>query len=231
MKYEKGEAVRWLSHLDVLRTFERALRRSGLPVEYTEGFNPRHKLWFCAPIGVGVTGEAELAAFDLAFSIDCEDIAQRLASVMPEGFKVRDAWPVDQKGSPFSNSVINSMRIALELSAGVTAGELQSAIDLSMARTEIEIERDSRGSTKTINIRPRIARLEIAETKESVAIVVADLIQTNEFGVRPAELVRALQKIAPGVELLSAHRVEVRIIRDTRTAKKGGEIVCQKRSS
>jgi len=180
---------------------------------------------------VGVTGEAELAAFDLAFSIDCEDITERLAGVMPKGFKVRDVWPVDQKGSPFSDSVINSMRIALGLSAGMTTDRLQSAIDLLMARTEIEIERDSKGSTKTINIRPRIARLEIAETKESVVIVAADLIRTNEFGVRPAELVGALQKIAPGVELLSAHRVEVRIIRNTKTAKKGGEIVCQKRSS
>lgn len=229
LRYEKGEGARWLSHLDVLRTFERALRRSELPVAYTEGFNPRPKLWFAAPIGVGVTGEAEMSAFDLTLPVNSEDIAERLAAVMPQAFPVRGAWPIPQMGSPFGANVVNRMRIMLEPPVGVTAENLQNAIDVLMAQTEIEIERESKNSLKKINIRPRIARLELEQVADRAATMLADLVQTNEFGVRPNELAESLARVLPGVGMLGAHRIEVRESKDTQSSKKGGDTVCPKR--
>ena len=219
LRYEKGEGARWLSHLDVLRTFERALRRSELPVAYTEGFNPRPKLWFAAPIGVGVTGEAEMSAFDLELPVNGEEIAERLFAVMPPAFAVRGAWPIPQMGSPFGANVVNRMRIMLEPPVGVTAENLQNAIDVLMAQTEIEIERESKNSLKKINIRPRIARLELEQVADRAATMLADLVQTNEFGVRPNELAESLARVLPGVEMLAAHRIEVREIKDTQSSK------------
>ena len=63
--FEKGESVRWLGHLDLLRTFERAIRRAELPIAFSAGFNPRERLAFASALGVGVTGEAELATIEL----------------------------------------------------------------------------------------------------------------------------------------------------------------------
>ena len=221
LKYEKKEDARWLSHLDVLRAFERALRRSELPVAYTEGFNPRPKLWFAAPIGVGVTGQAELAAFDLDVPIDSEEVAERIAAALPEGFAARGAWPIDVKRAPFPPDTVNRMALDLGVPEGVSEADFRGGMSRLMAEPAIEIAREKEGRRKTIDIRPRIAALELVRFADEAATVAVDLIQTNEFGVRPAEFVSALGRFVPGIELLSAHRIEI--------GMKGGDTYCRER--
>lgn len=209
LKYEKGEGARWLSHLDVLRAFERALRRSDLPLVYTSGFNPRPKLWFAAPIGVGTTGEAELAAFDLEAPVDAEDVGDRLAAVMPDGLAVRGAWRVQERGAPFKADLVNKMRLVLAIPEGADAAGMEDALKRFLASSEIVVKRDRDGASKMLNIRPRVLRLELERCAEGEATVLADLAVSGDFGVRPAEVVGALAEFLPGLELVSVHRIDI----------------------
>src|SRR5437588_10146928 len=89
--FEKGEACRWLGHLDILRTFERAIRRAELPIAFSTGFNPREKLAFASALSVGVTGSAELATMELTAPVPSAELVGRLNDKLPPGIRLRSA--------------------------------------------------------------------------------------------------------------------------------------------
>ena len=88
MMYEKVGPARFISHLDLLRTFGRAARRAGLPLAFTQGFNPHPKITFAAPLAVGISGEAEFADLELTEKIPAPFVARALSDALPEGLRV-----------------------------------------------------------------------------------------------------------------------------------------------
>ncbi len=88
VKYEKTGCMKFLGHLDVLRFFQKAIKRSGLPIAYSEGFNPHQLLSFAAPLSVGVEGYGEYFDMELQKKCDETDIKNRLDSSMVDGVKI-----------------------------------------------------------------------------------------------------------------------------------------------
>ena len=84
--FRKSAAVRYVSHLDMMRAFKRALRRSGLPIVYTEGFNVHPVMIFTPPISVGYMSECELLDIGLTVEVSLKEVLSRLAASLPEGF-------------------------------------------------------------------------------------------------------------------------------------------------
>src|SRR5690349_8902503 len=99
IKFEKGEPVRWLGHLDILRTFERAIRRAELPISFTAGFNPRERIAFASALSVGVTGAEEPATIELTESLPGEEVVERLNAKLPPGLRLQSAVPIPDAGS------------------------------------------------------------------------------------------------------------------------------------
>src|SRR5437588_692687 len=97
--FEKGESVRWLGHLDILRTFERAIRRAAPPIAFTAGFNPREKLAFASALATGVTGAEEPATVELTDSLPPEEVVERLNANLPPGIRIRTALAIPDAGS------------------------------------------------------------------------------------------------------------------------------------
>ena len=86
--YAKGEPLRYISHLDLTRTWERIFRRAGLPVAYSQGFNPRPRFQIAAALPVGVTGRGELLDVWLTEAMAAEEIIVRLRPSLPAGLEV-----------------------------------------------------------------------------------------------------------------------------------------------
>ena len=85
---KQGEAV-WISHLDLMRLFQRAFKRAGLPLTHTQGYNPRPSVSIAMPLSVGTESLCELLDFDLeGEEVPCEDIMRRLNAVLVKGVKV-----------------------------------------------------------------------------------------------------------------------------------------------
>ena len=85
---KKGRAV-WISHLDLMRLFQRVFKRAGLPLTHTQGFNPRPSVSIALPLSVGVESSCELLDFELdGEDIPCDEIRQRLNETLVEGVKV-----------------------------------------------------------------------------------------------------------------------------------------------
>src|ERR1035437_2871630 len=96
LRFEKGEAIRFISHHDLMRAMMRAIRRAALPVRLTEGFNPRPRIVFPVALEVGIASLDEVAEIELTQCSEIQEIHNRLASVFPPGLElkaVRDLPP------------------------------------------------------------------------------------------------------------------------------------------
>ena len=84
----KGEAIRYISHLDYADMIQRAICRAKLPAAYSEGFNPHLKIAFASALAVGVTSEAEYMDFELTEALPVAEVSARLAAKLPDGVQL-----------------------------------------------------------------------------------------------------------------------------------------------
>ncbi len=88
--YEKGEAIKFISHHDEFRLWERTLRRADLPLLYKQGFHPQPHMQFAAPLGVGITGKDELIDITLSPPVPLAELAERVRAKLPPGVILQD---------------------------------------------------------------------------------------------------------------------------------------------
>lgn len=209
--FEKNEAARWLGHLDVLRTFERAIRRAELPVAYSTGFNPREKIAFASALGVGITGARELAALELTEPIDPCELVQRLNDTLPPGIRLLEAEVIAEEGS---RDLLNrfdraEMQVVCTCEPGMTLQAAQAAADSLLAQPHFEIEREREGRVKRIDVRPFIYSIEATELQDNRLTFTMLLSLGAEGSVRPAEIVSLLANELPGLRVRRMHRARL----------------------
>jgi radical SAM-linked protein len=130
LEFSRGEKMMYLSHLDLMRTFGRALRRAEIPVLYSEGFNPHAKMVFGLPLQVGVTGEAECLDIDVADGFEADRTPGILNARLPDGLKVSRAREVftNENAMAIITHASYEMTVAMEIDAqngcGVSLEEL-----------------------------------------------------------------------------------------------------------
>src|SRR5262245_48619840 len=99
MRFRKDGSLRWLSHHDLLRTFERMLRRAELPFRSTQGFNPHPRLVFALSLPLGVVGQSEVVELEFDQLISPDEVRQRLSSQCPPGLQMLDACRIPTNAS------------------------------------------------------------------------------------------------------------------------------------
>ncbi|MBA7704216.1 hypothetical protein ES703_113018 [subsurface metagenome] len=124
LKFGRGEELKFLSHLDLMRLWERALRRAGLPLAYSEGFTPHPRIALAAPLSVGVTSEAELMDVFLSRWIAPDSFVAQAKKQLPQGLDLPEAWPV-------------GLNIP-SLQSQVRFAEYKVEVDMEKARQEVE---------------------------------------------------------------------------------------------
>lgn len=96
IKYERNEDAKFISHLDLMRTMNRALRRAKAPLQYTQGFNPHSMMTVALPLSVGITSNCEYLDVTFSEEVDTEKFADKLNSVMPSGLYVKKMLLADE---------------------------------------------------------------------------------------------------------------------------------------
>jgi radical SAM-linked protein len=212
--YTKADSVRWLGHLDVLRAFERALRRTSLHVSFTQGFNPRIRINFASPLGTGITGDAEPAVIELDDSAAPDAVEASLNEVLPPGIRIHGVEEIPDAGR---RDLLNSFdraeyRIVCGGEATVTPDACEAAVRALLDAEEIPVVREREGRTRTVNVRPFLHELAFLETEESSGKTIWHaVVGIGESGnIRPAEIADALAVYLPGVKLKRAHRTRLR---------------------
>ena len=160
LRWSKGEEVRFTSHLDVLRTFERAIRRSGIPIAYSEGFHPHPKIAFGPPLPLGLISEAEYLDLQLTEPFSNQFLL-RLNKALPQGFKILEAKTIFTKAESLS-SAINSALYKTELP--LTEEEIKEKIEYTLSQRNLMASRVSKEELKEVDIRFEIFKLEIEDS-------------------------------------------------------------------
>jgi len=197
LRYAKTGKIRFSSHRDMARCWERALRRVELPVASTEGFSPRPKLHFGLALSTGHESSAEYIDVDLlepeATSVDLGSLAGRLSEMLPPGVEVVEVAVVD-RSEPSLQEAVTSCTWSIEV-AGVTPETLDAEVRTLLARSTIPFERERKGRTTTDDLRPGILDLVVVGATPADAPVPGALIEaelaTQPHSVRPAELLAA----------------------------------------
>jgi radical SAM-linked protein len=207
IEFTLGEKLKYISHLDLTRAWERAFRRAGLPLAYSQGFNPRPRFQIAAALPVGVSGRAELLDAWLDEALAPAAMLQRLRPVLPEGLGVSAVSEVDLR----QPSLQSQMRAA-EYRAIVTSHEpvraIHARIEALMAAPALLRQRHHKGRLQTYDLRPLIQGIEVMDCSDEAAGDAAEHIlemylQASPQGAgRPDEVLDAL-----GLSLMP-HRIE-----------------------
>lgn len=191
--FEKvGNAV-WMSHLDLMRLFQRAFKRAGLPLKHTQGFNPRPSVSIALPLSVGVQSRCELLDFDLdGMEVPCEDIMTRLNAVLVDGVKVLDVY---ENGSKIKHLSLLRCSVDLEYDRGVPA-EAQEMLGSLFARESLTVEKKGKNGVTQQDIIPMIRCMEILSKGENVLRMNAVICCQNPT-LNPAQLTTAISTYLP----------------------------------
>lgn len=192
IEFTKGEPVRFVSHLELAKTFERALRRAELPIAFSEGFNPHPKIAFASALAVGVTSEVEIVELELRADMSPEQLARRLGSEMPPGLEIKQIIPVTQK-TPALMALIDRAiyKVLVEITGTLEPSVLAENINDFLALEDIRVEKFSKKGTKIVNIRPGIYGLK-GEILGDTVLFDLELLTGSTGSVRPDQVIEAL---------------------------------------
>lgn len=185
--FYKHDEVRFVSHLDMQRLFQRAFRRAGLPLSYSKGFNPHPLLSFATALSVGYTSECEYFDVFLDEKIDADEFRSRVNAVLPEGVAVTKAVDAGEMKTSLTTLMRSADYFArLDFDREVTSDELENAL-ASLLTGEIIVEKKTKGGIKDVDIRPLLISVNLIDCSEGSAILYIKGKLTAEGGL-PLEL-------------------------------------------
>ena len=192
--FRKGERVRYISHLDVLRFWERAIRRAGLPLAYSQGFTPHPRLAFASPLPLGFIGEAEIMDVTLEDRVDPGTFREQLAAQTSEDLRVVRAEEIPA-GAPSPQATLTWADYTVEL-PNVALEAAEAAVADFLARESYAWTDDRREKARVVDLRAGVSRL-AAERLECGVHLAARLRAHQDMTIRPEHVVSAL---FPGCE-------------------------------
>ena len=127
IRFCRGEEVKFISHLDIMRLWQRVLNRTGIALAYSEGFNPHPRMSLAAPLALGVTSEAELMDIVLDKWSSPHSFTAAISPQLPHGIEVLQVYPINLN-MPSLQSQVRFAEYAVELETGKRREEIASAI-------------------------------------------------------------------------------------------------------
>lgn len=190
--FEKKGMIRYISHLDLMRTVTRAVRRSEVPLWYTEGFNPHPYMTFSLPLSLGTESECESMDIKIEGDITNGEIFEKLKAVMPDGINVTAVTePV------FDPKEIAYGEFTIDFDGNFDREKAKEAIDSLLSQNEIIIQKLGKKGHKKVmkefDLKPLIFEPEISDTENGIRLFVR-LPAGSKTNVNPSLLAELIQK-------------------------------------
>ena len=188
--FEKGERIRHIGHLDIQRSVQRGLRRSGLPVAYSQGFNPHILITFASALSTGACGKREIMDVTMAEEVDEKEFLTRMNRAMPPEIQLKEARAVDSK-HPSLMGMVRAAVYDLAIRDEETGRMLIAAIPAMMEKERIPAMRKTKTKLTEVNIKPLILSISGEENH-----IRATLILNERESCKPQMLLDALKETA-----------------------------------
>ncbi len=186
VKFSKHGAVRFVGHLDIMRYFQKAIRRSELPAIYSEGFSPHQKLSFAQPLAVGLESKGEYFDLEVSSAISSESIKDALNAQMVAGIEILDVVLLDEKSGNAMASV-EAASYLIRFSNGCEPSFIwQDAFLKFMELSSIQIIKETKKSTITIDLKPFIFQYEVID-----ASIFLTLNASSAGNIKPMLVIKA----------------------------------------
>lgn len=185
-RYSKEPELRFISHLDLMRTWERTLRRAQIPVAYTEGFHPHQRINLGAALPLSFSSNCELIDFWLLEEFQTDDLSTKIINSLPPGITLHSMELVELE-APSLQKAIRGAEYQVELEATASPGDLVGVVEDLLSQGSIQRER--RG--KTYDLRPLIEGVQVNGEKGSPRLTMRLSAMEDGTG-RPDEVLRAL---------------------------------------
>jgi radical SAM-linked protein len=191
LKFSRGDKLKYLSHLDMMRLWERAFRRAGLALVYSEGFSPHPRISIAVPLAVGVTSSAELMDIFLVKPMNPGAFLRQVNPQLPDGIAITEVTPV----SPDAPSLQSSMRYAefrLEIQAGKSAEQVKSDIAILLKKDQLPWQHKRDTGERHYDLRPLIDDIWLIGAADGLCTLGMRLRCDTSGSGRPEQVAMAL---------------------------------------
>jgi radical SAM-linked protein len=206
LTFAKGEALKYISHLDLSRAWERLFRRAGLPMAYSQGFNPRPRFQIASGLPVGITGRGELLDVWLSARPDPEEVLARLRPAAPPGLEVLAAEEVDLR-APALQTQVQAAEYAVRLQTAEPVEAIRARAGALLAAASLPRQRHHKGKLQSYDLRPLVQSLTVRPAGGDGALLEMRLQASQAGAGRPDQVleVLGLSLAARGIERTKLH--------------------------
>ncbi len=201
VRYAKRGRLRFTSHRDFSRAFERALVRARIPMAYSSGFNPHPRISYAGASPTGAASEAEYLEIGLAERVDAQRLAADLDEALPDGLDVLEVVE-STPGSLAERLEVSRWRIDLP---GTALAEVEPAVGAFLAAASVAVERMTKKGMRTFDSREAVLALSATPYDEGTALEV--VLRHTVPSVRPDDVLSGLRQVgglhAPGAPLVT----------------------------
>lgn len=165
IKYAKTGVLRYIGHLDVMRYFQKAIRRAGLDVAYSQGYSPHQLITFAAPLGLGVTSEGEYFDAEMNSVTTSKDMVERLNQTMVDGMEVKEIVAL-QEGAKTAMAVVAASDYLISFREGyLDENQFLPAVNAFYAQDSIHVVKVTKTKETLIDIKPFIYDIGVRENR------------------------------------------------------------------
>ncbi len=191
IKFSRGEELKFLSHLDLMRLWERAMRRARIPLAYSQGYTPHPQLSLAAPLAVGVTSEAELMDVYLSRWTTPQFFQARVKEQLPRGIQLLEVWQIGLK-VPALQTQVKAAEYKVELETDKSTREIQQSLEALLKTEKLPWQHMRDTGPRHYDLRALIQDLWLIEHRDSVCVLGMKLRCDEQGSGRPEQVTRAL---------------------------------------
>ena len=208
LAFTKADTAKYISHLDLMRTFQRAFLRAGLPIKHTEGFNPHAFVSIPLPLSVGFSSGCEVLECELLGEVPLDTVPGRMNAVLPAGITVHRCY---QAVRPVKELCYVNYIVTLDYETGAPFGAETAIRDL-LARESLVVTKRSKKAKSgqvEVDLIPLIARATVEERRDSITLDL--IVRAQNPGLNPELVVGAVRRECPDAapDFVSIHRRSV----------------------
>lgn len=202
---KKGDAI-WISHLDLMRVFQRSFRRAGFLLKHTGGFNQHAYVSLALPLSVGTESSCEIMDFELETDFVPEELRDKLNETLPAGVRVLEVYDSACKLKELTHL---HAQVVLEYDGGVS-DETEAAIAALFERDELPVEKKTKRGMAEVDLKPMIQYLKVVRVSEQ-ELLLDTVVCAQNPSLNPAQLVTAIEVHAPEAkpDFAKCRRLEV----------------------
>lgn len=191
IKFSRGQEIKFISHLDIIRLWERVFRRAQIPLAYSEGFNPHPRISLAVPLSVGVTSEAELMDVFISRPITPDRFTTAVSRQLPAGIAIDGVYQATVN-MPSLQSQARFAEYRVELATDRSREDIETAISELLSRQELPWHHHRDTGRRSYDLRPLIDSLKCVDWKSHCCAILMKLRCDSSGSGRPEQVALAL---------------------------------------